>query len=95
MADTSFEKLEHRVGEAIALIAQLREDRARLDSLRLELEREAEALKSTNRELQEELATMRDATVPREEYEARRSEIQRRVESLLARFEELDETGAE
>jgi FtsZ-binding cell division protein ZapB len=95
MTDTSFDKLEKRIGDAIALITRLREDRARLESSRAELEREMEALRASNRELQDELTTLKTATVPLEEYDARKAEIQRRVENLLERFEELDETEVE
>jgi len=95
MKDNSFERLEERIGEAISLIGRLRDENAQLQTQRSELNDQLERLSQTQRQLQEELSTVQSSSVPRDEFESRKQEIERRVASLLERFDELDETGSE
>ena len=95
MKDNSFERLEEKIGEAISLIGKLRHENARLQTQRSELNDQLEQLSRSHRQLQEELSSVQSSSVPRDEFESRKQEIERRVASLLERFDELNETGPE
>lgn len=94
MSENSFERLEQRIGEAISLIGRLREENARLQEQRTRLQDEIEQLAAARTQLDAELNDLRAATIPRAEFESRKQEIERRVATLLERFDELDETGS-
>ncbi len=91
--DTSFQRLEKKVGEAISMIQILRTERDELAVRRQELADQMRALEDNNQKLEQELERVRTDSVPREDLEQRKAEIQRRVAALLDRFDELNEPG--
>lgn len=91
MDNDSFARLEQRVADAVRMITELRQEREEWTRERAELDGNLQELQRRNRELQGELDEIRRGSVPREEFEARKGQIERRVQSLLSRFEELDQ----
>jgi len=88
----AFAQLERRGGQAIGRIRELQAERDALAQERSALETRVEELSGTQTRLVGELEEVRQNSVDRGEYEERRAEIERRVEELLLRFGELDET---
>jgi predicted nucleic acid-binding Zn-ribbon protein len=95
MVKDPFEQLEERIGQAVTRIRVLSEERARLQGREEELEQKLAELADRNRRLEEEIVELRDSEGAREDFESTRREIERRVESLLERFTELDELAAD
>jgi len=93
MDNDSFARLEQRVADAVRMITELRQERETWMREREELEGSVKELRTRNEDLQRELDEVRRGSVPREEFEARKGQIERRVQSLLSRFEELDQAG--
>lgn len=91
MTTDAFQQLEERIGQAVARIRVLSEERTRLTAREQELEDRLAELAGRNRRLEGELADLREAEGDRSEFESARQEIERRVEGLLERFSELDE----
>ena len=95
MQKDAFAQLEERIGQAVTRIRDLTEERARLNARQGELEAQLKMLEVRNQELEVELGELREANGGTEAFEKTRQEIESRVESLLARFAELDEiTGS-
>jgi len=92
MDNDSFAQLERRVAAAVELIADLRSERDDLTQKHAALTQSLHEWEQRSAGLQRELDETRRGSVPREEFEARKGQIERRVQSLLARFEELDQT---
>lgn len=88
---TAFDRLEERIGQAIGRIHELARQRDEAREQVERLGREIEELRGQNARLGSELEEVRTASVAREEFEASKREIERRVENLLHRFSELDE----
>ena len=91
MEDNSFAKLEERIGQAIQTISTLRRERDDLRRQREQLQSQMEGLERGKSELEEKLESVKADTVAKSEFDDRKREIERRVESLLQRFDELDE----
>jgi hypothetical protein len=95
MDQDAFELLERRVGDAMAALARLRQEKAAWSLRRDELSSALAELESRNGELQSRLQQLQESSMPRAEYEQRKALIEKRVHQLLARFEELDATTGE
>ena len=95
MKHNVFDRLEKRIAQAVELIAHLRDTNARLEAERDELRAQLETTVKERDAARADLETLRDQSVSKLEYETRKAEIERRVASLLERFDELDETTAE
>lgn len=89
----AFDQLEERIGQAIGRIRELTRERDAAREQAARLEHEAEQLRTNKAQLEHELEQVRAASVGRDEFEASKREIERRVENLLHRFGELDETA--
>lgn len=90
-----FEQLERRVEQAITRIRELQAERDQLARERERLQQQVDELSGTQTQLVGELEEVRQNSVGRDEYEQRRAEIERRVEELLLRFGELDDSPAD
>lgn len=95
MDSDTFAQLEQRIGQAVDRIRNLTEERARLSAQQEELEARLAELTSHNAKLQVEVQELQEANGKRDDFEATRQEIERRVEGLLERFAELDEIAGE
>lgn len=91
MSADAFQQLEERIGQAVARIRLLSEERSRLNERQQELEEKLSELAGRNRRLESEVAELRENESAHGEFETARQEIERRVEGLLDRFNELDE----
>lgn len=95
MDSETFARLETRIGQAVDRIRSLTEERARLREQAEELEARVAELTGHNAKLQVEVEELQEANGAREDFEATRKEIERRVEGLLERFSELDEIAGD
>ena len=95
MEQDGFELLERRVGDAMAALQKLRQEKAHWALRRDELMSALAELESRNGVLESELQQLRESSMPRAEYEQRKALIEQRVHQLLARFEALDATTGE
>jgi len=91
----AFQQLEERIGQAVARIRVLSDERKRLTAREAELEDKLTELSGRNRRLEGEIAELRETAGAQGDFESARLEIERRVESLLERFSELDELAGE
>jgi len=93
----SLARLEERIQKAAEIIATLRQDNKRLEqeaSLLLEsqrnLERRADEMSAEKQELVNEGRLLREREKEWARYERDRDEIRTRIDSMLAKFEELE-----
>jgi len=93
----SLARLEERIQKAAEIIATLRQDNKRLEqeaSLLLEsqrnLERRADEMSAEKQELVNEGRLLREREKEWARYERERDEIRTRIDSMLAKFEELE-----
>ena len=93
MTMESFDRLEERVASAISMITRLREENQGLMAKRQQLETRIEELQHRNLRLQEDLESSKKSSVDRKELEAKKKEIENRVEGLLDLFTELDQAA--
>ena len=93
----SLARLEERIQRTVELIAHLRQENKRLEAesahlleSKRTLERRADDLNAEKQELQNEGRALREREKEWARYERDRDEIRSRIDSMLAKFEELE-----
>lgn len=89
--DSGIGQLERRVEQVIGRVRQLVRERDDALAREREVQERLAQLEARLEEKVAQLQTMQEESIARAEFEARKRELEQRVEGLLARFGEIDE----